>query len=484
MVDNDLGSGGVVLLPDQPGPHPHVLVLCGKEGKVYVVDREAMGGYSSVDQTVEEIPGVIGGVWGIPAYWNSQVYFGAYGHSVTAVPVAGGSLASPPYSQTAGIFGYPGAVPAISANGVSNGILWALDLSDYGMDGPGVLHAYDASNLQTELYNSEQAGNRDTLGQAIKFTIPTVANGKVYIGTGTELDVMGLGVPLAVVSATAVGTGSIRVVFSCRIDPATGQNAANYVLDNGARVTGAILNADGISVTLSTTPLLSFITYTLGVTGVMDTSVPQRAIPAGSAVTFSLPALNGLTGTYYSNINLSGPVVLQRIDPTVNFDWNSAGPDPAVGQFAYSVRWTGYVQPPATGTYTFYTMADDGVRLWVNGIQLVDGWVLQGPTEYSGPLPLTAGVKYPVTMEYFQAYGGAVAQLLWSGPSVTKEPVPSSYLYARGYDLGDVAYVLSTSGGLRKAADAQGLSLGPGVTLDLRQASALMRKAAGLDTNP
>lgn len=483
-ADLDVGSGGVVLLPDQPGTHQHVLVGCGKEGAICLLDRDALGGYNSVDQTVQRIPGVIAGVWGVPAYWNSNVYFGAYNNPVTAFSLSGGTLGATPGSQTNMMFGYPGTVPAISSNGTSNGIVWALDLGAYASNGPAILHAFDANNLQTELYNSGQAGTRDTLGQAIKFAVPTVANGKVYVGTGTELDVLGLGVPFAVASAKSTGPASVQVGFSCQVDPPSAQTIGAYSLDNGASVIGASVDAGGASVTLTTSPLVSFVKYTLTVSGVQDTSNPPRTVPPGSTATFSLSGLSGLTGAYYSNVDLSGAPVLQRIDPSIDFDWNEAGPDPAVGQTAFSVRWTGYVQPPTTGTYTFYAVADDGVRLWVNGRQLVNGWVLQGPTEYSGSLPLTGGTKYPITMEYYQAYGGAVARLLWSGPSVAKAPVPPSGLFARGYDLADVAYVLASSGGLHRAADAQGLSLSQGVTLDLRQATLLLRKAAGLDANP
>lgn len=484
LSDLDVGSGGVVLLPDQPGPHPYVMVGCGKEGKICLIDRVSLGGYNSVDQTVQEVSGVIGGVWGVPAYWNSHVFFGSYNNPVTAFPLSNGTLTGTTDSQTSITYGYPGTEPVVSANGLSNGILWALDTSAYSSNGPAVLHAYDAGNLQSELYNTGQAGIRDALGQAIKFASPTVANGKVYIGTGAELDVLGLGVPLGIVSAAAAGPASVSVKFSCQVDPVTAQNPANYTLDNGATVLGASVDASGASVTLNTTPLVSFVTYTLKVANVNDTSTPARTLPAGSSVSFSLPGLNGLTGMYYTNVDLSGPPVLQRVDPTVNFDWNNVGPDPAVGQTGFSVRWTGFVQPPTTGTYTFYAVADDGVRLWVNGTKLVDGWIPQSPTEYSGSLPLTAGHKYPVKMEYFQAYGGAVAQLLWSGPSVSKAAIPSSNLLARGYDVGDVAFVLSVSGGLRNGAGAPGLAVGAPVILDLREATALLRKAAGLDANP
>lgn len=483
-ADADVGSGGLLVLPDQTGIHPRVIVQCGKEGKIYVVSRDGLGGYSGVDNVVQEIGGANNGVWGVPAYWNSHVYFGSQGDSLQSFGVANSQLSAGPDSASSATYGYPGATPVVSANGNSNGIVWALDLGSYGSDGPAVLHAYDATNLATELYNSGQAGSRDQLGQAIKFAVPTVANGKVYVGTGTELDVFGLGVPLGITSVVPSGAASVRVSFTCQMDPVSAQNPANYTLDNGAAITGATLDGSGKVVTLATSPLLTFVPYTLSVSNVLDLSTPPRPIPPGTAATFSLPGISGLTGSYFTNINLIGPPTLVRVDPTVNFNWDNSPPDPSIGMVTYSVRWTGYVRPPTTGVYTFYTVSDDGVRLWVNGLKTVDSWILQSPTEHSGTRSLTAGVKYPITMEFYQNLGGSVAQLFWSGPSVPKDIIPSSALFARGYNYMDVAYALNAAGGMQNAANAPGLISAIGGPIDMLRVTQLLRKAAGLDPNP
>jgi hypothetical protein len=136
----------------------------------------------------------------------------------------------------------------------------------------------------------------------------------------------------------------------------------------------------------------------------------------------------GLTGDYYDNMDFTS-YVLTRVDPTVNFDWASGSPDPAIGADTFSVRWTGEVEPLYSETYTFYTVSDDGVRLWVNSQLLVDAWVDQSPTEYSGTIALTAGVKYDIQMDYYENAGGAVAQLLWSSASQAKVIIPQSQLY-------------------------------------------------------
>ncbi|MDP5169210.1 MAG: PA14 domain-containing protein [Bacteroidia bacterium] len=136
----------------------------------------------------------------------------------------------------------------------------------------------------------------------------------------------------------------------------------------------------------------------------------------------------GLSATYFNNSNFTSQV-LTRIDPTINFNWGSGSPASSIGTNTYSARWTGSVQANQSGTYTFYTRTDDGVRLWVNGQQLVNKWVNQGPTEWSGTISLTAGVKVPIVMEYYENTGGAVAQLSWAGPGVSKQIIPQANLY-------------------------------------------------------
>ena len=483
-VDADLGSGGLLVLPDQPGTQPHVMVGCGKEGKIYLVNRDSLGGYGAVDNVLQEIGGANNGIWGVPAYWNSHVFFGSQGDSLKSFTLANGQLSTSPDSRSAAAFGYPGATPVVSANGNANGIVWALNLGSYGSDGPAVLHAYDATNLANELYNSSQAGSRDLMGQAIKFAVPTVANGKVYVGTGTELDVFGLGVPLGIASAGPAGPASVRIAFTCPLDPATAQDVSNYTLDNGAAINAATLDASGTIVTLSTSPLLTFVPYTLHVSNVLDRSTPPRPIPPGASAVFSLPGISGLTGSYFTNMNLSGTPTIVRVDPGINFNWNTSPPDPAIGMVTYSVRWTGYVQAPTPGAYTFYTVTDDGVRLWVNGSKIVDSWVDQAPTEHTGAVSLATGVKCPITMEFYQNQGGSVAQLLWSGPSVAKAVVPSSALISRGYNYTDVVYALNIAGGPQNAVNAPGLMTSIGEPLDLRRVTELLRKVTGLDPNP
>ena len=152
---------------------------------------------------------------------------------------------------------------------------------------------------------------------------------------------------------------------------------------------------------------------------------------SASTITVNPPPIGtgtGLRGDYYDNIDFTGPRV-RRVDPIVSFDWGNGSPDPSMGPEQFSVRWTGQVQPRFSEAYTFYTVSDDGIRLWINNQLLIDRYVDQGPTEWSGVLNLQAGVLYDIRIEYYENGGGAAASLLWSAPSVPKELIPSTQLY-------------------------------------------------------
>jgi hypothetical protein len=137
----------------------------------------------------------------------------------------------------------------------------------------------------------------------------------------------------------------------------------------------------------------------------------------------------GLAGDYFANTNLAGPVVLQRVDGVINFNWAGASPGPGLSGNNFSVRWSGWVQPRYSETYTFYTTSDDGVRLWVNGQQLINDWAVHGATERSGTLALAAGQFYDLRLEYFQGTGGSSAQLAWSSATQPKQIISRSQLY-------------------------------------------------------
>jgi len=192
-ADRDLGSGGALLLPDMTdaaGAVRHLVVGAGKDGNIYVVDRDSMGKFSAAANAIwQQLTGALpGGIWSTPAYFNGSVYYGDANSTLKAFSVAHAKLSSAPQSQSPTHFTSPGTAPSVSANGSANGIVWAHENSN-----PAVLHAYDAANLATEIYNSNQAaGGRDQFGAGNKFVTPTVADGKVFVGTTNGVAVFGL----------------------------------------------------------------------------------------------------------------------------------------------------------------------------------------------------------------------------------------------------------------------------------------------------
>jgi Bacterial Ig-like domain (group 2) len=202
--DEDLGAGGVLLLPDQTGSNTHELVQGGKQGLSYVINRDQMTANNlhfcqtncngTDPQIVQEVQ-VTNGLFNTPAYLNGTLYFCGVQDNLKAFPLTNGRLATSPSETSSHSFGFPGGTPAVSASGNTNGIIWVIDSSQYGTPGPGPgpaeLFAYQAGTLAM-LWNSTQAAaNRDAAGDAVKFAVPTIANGKVYIGTQTEIDVYG-----------------------------------------------------------------------------------------------------------------------------------------------------------------------------------------------------------------------------------------------------------------------------------------------------
>jgi hypothetical protein len=190
--DEDLGSGGALVLPDMTdssGAVHHLAVGAGKDSNIYVVDRDSMGKFNAQSDSAiyQEVKGAIEGVFSMAAYFNDTVYYAAVNDNLKSFPITNAKLATTSSAQSASTFQYPGATPAVSANGTSNGIVWAVENSS-----PAVLHAYNASTL-AELYNSNQAASgRDQFGAGNKFITPMVANGKVFVGTPTGVAEFGL----------------------------------------------------------------------------------------------------------------------------------------------------------------------------------------------------------------------------------------------------------------------------------------------------
>jgi len=202
--DADLGSGSNILVPGN-SQYPLETVGGGKDGNVFVVNPLDMGGFNSTNNVIQTIhtgTAQYNNIFSTPVYWNGTIYFHCNDDVLRAFSWnsgadAGQQLSSSPTAMGTAVFGMHGATASLSANGNNNGIIWDIDNSSYASTNPvasgaAVLHAYNATNVANELYNSAQAGSRDQAGQALKFTVPTIANGRVFVPTATELDIYGL----------------------------------------------------------------------------------------------------------------------------------------------------------------------------------------------------------------------------------------------------------------------------------------------------
>ena len=213
--DMDLGGGAPILLPDQSMAPYHLVVQASKSGVLYLLDRDNMGQFNPIDNSqIVQSFSAGGGLWGTPTFWQNGLYYGGGDAQLKLFPFdsATGMFTTSPSSVSGNVFKFPSPTVSISSQGASNGIVWAIDAALFGYaslnagtvkcsvvpvpsacTGPAILHAYDANNLAVEYWNSTQAANhRDQAGDAVKFVPPTVANGKVYLGTRTAVDVYGL----------------------------------------------------------------------------------------------------------------------------------------------------------------------------------------------------------------------------------------------------------------------------------------------------
>ena len=205
--DLDVGAGGLLLLPDSTGSsaNPHLMVGAGKNGAVYLVDRDDPGGYNTGAAPVETNNAIVSS-FGMPAYFNGAFYFGGNGDYLKRFSIANAAYSLTPTSQSPTSYAYPGATPSISASGTNNGIVWAIE----GKSGNAILHAYSASDLGEELYNSNQNAARDAVGPYVKYAVPTVADGKVFVGGGGTVAVytlLGTGCAADVTSSVSITPG-------------------------------------------------------------------------------------------------------------------------------------------------------------------------------------------------------------------------------------------------------------------------------------
>ena len=293
--DGDVGSGGLIVLPTQSGTNPHLAVQAGKGGTLYLINRDNMGGYNTTaDQVLQEQNYMVGnvGVWSTPAYFNGTVYYWGRFDYLKAFPLVNGLLSTTP-TKSIEQYGYPGSTPSISANGTSQGIVWSIDAENYGNPGPAILQAHSAANVSTTLYSSATNAARDTAGNAVKFTVPTIANGKVYVGAAGEIDIYGLlnGVTQTAAPVITPGTESYSGTVTVTITDSTPGAAIYYTTDNSSATTSSTLYTGPIAV--SSTETINAIAGATGLLLSAQTSATYTNVSQADAPVFSLP-----TGTY------------------------------------------------------------------------------------------------------------------------------------------------------------------------------------------
>jgi len=358
--DTDLGSGGLLLLPDSvgSGAHRHLLVGCGKEGKIFLLDRDDLGHFmaSGDTQIVQEIPNAVGGTWSSPAYFNSRVFYQGSGDVLKAYNISNAALSTSPVSQSSTPFGYPGATPSISANGTNSAIAWVIQTDGY----PGssaVLHAYNAYNLSQELYNSAQAGARDALAKAVKYTVPTIADGKVFVGAQKSLAVFANGSFVAVPTISPPGgvfTNSVTVTLA----DATPGVTLHYTLDNSNPTTNSALYSSSFVLTNTTT--VKAVAFKPG-------SAPSQVAAATFINSASLVFAPGFAKQeFYSGAtraNLEDPAFSTA--PTF-INYLAAFEVPIEQGDNFAERVSGYFIPSQTADYVFFVCSDDDSDLFLS----------------------------------------------------------------------------------------------------------------------
>jgi len=432
--DTDLGSGACIALPDAAGSttYPHLMVGAGKQGTIYLVNRDNLGHYSTSgpdSQIVQYVTSAIvgGGSYATPAYFNYRIYYTGKTDYVRAFTMTNGVLGTSAQSTSPTTLGAFTGSPVVSANGTSNAIVWVTNPGAYASSGAAVLHAYNATNLALELYNSSQNLTRDNPGGAVKMTAPTVAGGKVYVGTEFALSVYGPAIFLTAPTLSPAG-GNFTNAVQVSLADATAGVAIYYTLDGTTPTTSSLLYTGPFNLTSN-----ALVQAVAMATGAVTS-------PVGSASFVNIAAAGdgyGLLGQYwtnttsvaFTNLAFNTAPTLTRTDAVVNFNWGTTGPAAAVGGTNYTARWTGVVQPQFNETYTFYATVSGGVRLWVNGQLLINQWVNATATTYQAAITLNSQQVYNIRMDYFQNTGGAEAMLAWSSPSTPQAIVPETQLY-------------------------------------------------------
>ena len=334
-ADLDQGSGGILMVPDQQGTYPHVLVTAGKEGRVLVLNRDNLGGYvASTGPTstnaLQDIPGVSpGGFWNTAAYWNGNVYMWGDNDVAKLFKLNAGVMNTTPSSQAKITSAFPSPSFSVSSDGAANGVAWAERSDQFNTDGPGVLYAWDANDLTTPIYESDTNSTRDAGGPANKFSIPLVTNGKVYVAANGEVDVYGLfnGEPNAAPPVITPNGGTFSASQSVQLSTATPSAEIFYTLD-GTTPTPSSTRYSG-PITVSTDITIRAIASAAGYVQSSVSSATFTFTSQTPPVTFT-PA----SGTYLN----AQTVTIADTDASAKIYYTTNGSTPSASSTLYTGR--------------------------------------------------------------------------------------------------------------------------------------------------
>ena len=266
--DWDQAGGTALMLPDQPGAHPHMLITAGKEGRITLLNRDSLGGLatgvSSNTNALQDITGVVQqgeGFWSSATYWNGNVYLWSGGENPGTPNVAmlfkinNGVMSTKPDSESTFTSSYPGVTFSVSSNGTQDGIAWAVRADQFNTNGPAVLYAFNATDLSDVLYESDTNATRDSAGPANRFSVPVVTNGKVYVAAHGEVDVYGL-LNVATTAATPVfnpNGGTFSTSQSVQISSSTPSSSIFYTVDGSTPTSTSTQYTAPITISTTTT---------------------------------------------------------------------------------------------------------------------------------------------------------------------------------------------------------------------------------------
>jgi hypothetical protein len=411
-ADEDVASGGIVLLPDQTvGGHTRLLAQVGKEGKIYLIDRDSMGGYdTSGDHAVQEISGQTGGVWGMPAYWNNNLYFWGRNFTLTAFSLSAGKISNTPTSQAADSILFPSATPSVSSSGNSNGIVWALQADAAPQSGQAVLRAYDATDVSNEIYNSAQNSTRDAAGQAVKFSVPTITNGRVYVGAARSVSVFGLlaGSPPAATPAISPASQTFSGTVLVTITDSTSGASIYYTTDGSTPTASSLIYTGPISV--NTTQTISAVASAAGfVTSAVaqqtyalqtQTLMPTFAPPAGSYTTAQTVAISDATPNSKIYFTTDGTTPIPGAGSTQLYTAPiSVGATTTINAIASATGFSS--SPEASSTYTI-TLGTTGINFSTGFSAAASAMTFNGNTTLDDTrLQLTSGVANQTSSAFY-----------------------------------------------------------------------------------